>query len=102
MQQEISMVYLSEAQPFSPIFRAFRSPGRSSVTNIGRTGDLIVLEKAGNEVTVITSEENSPCVEELRKALLKGKKISVRVTERGELHRLFTRICNFFGFTQAQ
>jgi hypothetical protein len=68
----------------------------------GSTGDLIVLEKAGNEVTVITSEENSPCVEELRKALLKDKKISVRVTERGELHRLFTRICNFFGFTQAQ
>jgi len=63
----------------------------------GSTGDFIVLEKAGNEVTVITCEENSPCVDELRKELLKDKKISVKVTEKEELHRLFARICNFFG-----
>jgi hypothetical protein len=101
MQQEIAMVYLSEANPFPQYFTS--SDLRSMLCESqGSTGDLIVLEKAGNEVTVITSEENSPCVQELRKALLKGKKISVRVTERGELHRLFTRICNFFGFTQAQ
>jgi hypothetical protein len=101
MQQEISMVYLSEGNPFPQYFAP--SDLLEIVGDKYRsTGNLIVLEKAGNEVTVITSEENSPCVEELRKALLKGKKISVRVTERGELHRLFTRICNFFGFTQAQ
>jgi hypothetical protein len=101
MQQEIAMVYLSEANPFPQYFAP--SELMSIVGEKYRSaGDLIVLEKAGNEVTVIISEENSPCVEELRKALLKDKKISVKVTEKGELHRLFTRICNFFGFTQAQ
>ena len=101
MQQEIAMVYLSEAKPCPQYFTS--SDLRLMLgERQGSTGDLIVLEKAGNEVTVITSEENSPCVDELRKALLKDKKISVKVTEKGELHRLFTRICNFFGFTQAQ
>ena len=61
-----------------------------------------MLEKADNEVTVIISEEDSPCVDELRRVLLKDKKISVKVTEKGEIHRFFTKICNFFGFTQAQ
>ena len=100
MQQEITMVYLSEANPFPQYFTSSDLQSMLGARQ-GSTGDLIVLEKAGNEVTVITSEENSPCVDELRKALLKDKKISVRVTEKGELHRLFTRICTFFGFTQA-
>lgn len=96
MQQEISMVYLSEGNPFPQYFTS--SDLRSMVgERQGSIGDLIVLEKAGNEVTVITSEENSPCVDGLRKEFLKDKKISVKVTEKGDLHRLFTRICNFFG-----
>jgi hypothetical protein len=96
MQQEISMVYLSESNPFPQYFTP--SDLRLMVgKKWGSTGDFIVLEKAGNEVTVITCEENSPCVDELRKELLKDKKISVKVTEKGELHHLFTRICNFFG-----
>jgi hypothetical protein len=96
MQQEISMVYLNEGNPFPQYFTS--SDLRSMVgERRGSIGDLIVLEKAGNEVTVITSEENSPCVDELRKEFLKDKKISVKITEKGDLHRLFTRICNFFG-----
>jgi hypothetical protein len=96
MQQEISMVYLSECNPFPQYFTS--SDLRSMVgERQGSIGDLIVVEKAGNEVTVITSEENAPCVDELRKELLKDKKISVKVTEKRDLHRLFNRICNFFG-----
>lgn len=97
MQQEISMVYLNERLPFPRYFTP--SDLRSLVgEGYGAAGDLIVLEKAGNEVTVITTEENSPCVDALSRELLKGKKISVRVTERRELHRLITKIHDFFGF----
>jgi hypothetical protein len=97
MEQEISMVYLNERIPFPRYFTP--SDLRSIVgEKYCSTGDLIVLEKAGNKVTVITSEENFPCVDELSKALLQGKKISVRVTDKGELHRLLKKICNFFGF----
>ena len=97
MQQAISMVYLNERMPFPRYFTP--SDLRSLVgERYGADGDLIVLEKAGNEVTVITTEENSPCVDALSRALLKGKKISVRVAEERELHRLITKIHDFFGF----
>jgi len=97
MEQEISMVYLNERVPFPRYFTP--SDLRSLVgERYGATGDLIVLEKAGNEVTVITTEENSPCVVALSEALLKGKKISVRITEKRELQRLITKIHDFFGF----
>jgi len=97
MQQGISMVYLNERVPFPRYFTP--SDLRSLVgESYGAACDLIVLEKTGNEVTVITTEENSPCVDELSKALLKGKKISVRVTEKREIQRLITKIHDFFGF----
>jgi len=97
MEQEISMVYLNERVPFPRYFTP--SDLRSLVgERYGATGDLIVLEKAGNEVTVITTEENSPCVVALSEALLKGKKISVRITDKRELQRLITKIHDFFGF----
>ena len=80
MQQEISMVYLNENMPFPRYFTP--SDLRSLVGDEHfPTGDLIVLEKAGNTVTVITSEGNSPCVSELSKAILKGKKVSVKLAE---------------------
>jgi hypothetical protein len=97
MKQEISMVYLNERTPFPRYFTP--SDLRSIVGEKYRsTGELIVLEKAGDEVTVITSEEDSLCVEDLRKMFLRDKKISVRVTDKGELHKLLKKICNFFGF----
>jgi len=64
----------------------------------GAAGDLIVREKAGNEVTLITTGLSSPCVDELSKALRKGKKISVRVADRRELHRQITKIHDISGF----
>ena len=97
MQQEISMVYLNERVPFPRYFTP--SDLRSLVgERYGAAGDLIVLEKTGNEVTVIATEENSPCVDALSKALVKGKKITVRIAEKRELHRLITKIHDFFGF----
>jgi hypothetical protein len=97
MEQQISMVYLNERIPFPRYFTP--SDFRSIVgEKYSSDGNLIVLEKACNEVTVLTSEENSPCVDELSKALLKGKKISVRVADKQELHRLVTKICDFFGY----
>ena len=61
--------------------------------------ELIVLEKTGNEVTVIATEENYPVwMNELSKAFLKGKKISVRVAEKRELQRLIMKIHDFFGY----
>ena len=99
MKQDVSMVYLSESMPFPRYFTL--SDLRSLVGEEHcPAGDLIVLEKAGNSVTVITSEDNFPCVGELSKVILKGKKISVKISEEREIHQLFTRICNFFGFTR--
>ncbi len=99
MKQDVSMVYLSENMPFPRYFTL--SDLRSLVGEEHcPSGDLIVLEKAGNSVTVITSEENSPCVGELSKVILKDKKISVKISEEREIHQLFTRICIFFGFTR--
>jgi hypothetical protein len=97
MQQEISMVYMNERIPFP---RYFTPSDLSSLVGekYGAAGDLIVLEKTGSEVTVITTEENSPFVDELSKALLKGKKVSVRVTERREIQQLIAKIRDFFGF----
>ena len=101
MQQQISMVYLNENVPFPRYFTP--SDLRSLVGEEHcPSGELIVLEKTGNAVTVIMSEENPPCVSELRKAILKGKKVSVKVAEERELHQLFTRICRFFGFTRQR
>lgn len=101
MQQEVSMVYLNENLPFPRYFTP--SDLRSLVGDeYCLSGDLIVLEKAGNAVTVITSEGNSPCVSELSKAILKGKKVSVKVAEERELHRLFTRICRYFGLSRQR
>jgi thioredoxin reductase len=97
MEQQISMVYLNERMPFPRYFTP--SDLRLIVGEKYRSAEeLIVLEKAGDEVTVITSEEDSLCVEELRKLFLRNKKISVRVTDKGELHKLLKKICNFFGF----
>jgi hypothetical protein len=97
MEQEISMVYLNERMPFPRYFTP--SDLRSIVgEEYGSTGELIVLEKAGNEVTVITSEEDSLCVEELRRLFLRDKKVSIRVTDKGKLHQLLKKICNFFGY----
>lgn len=97
MRQDVSMVYLSEKFPFPRYFTP--SDLRSLVGEEHcPAGDLIVLEKADNAVTVITSEANSPCVSELSKAILRGKNVSVKVTEERELHQLFTHICRFFGF----
>jgi hypothetical protein len=97
MEQEISMVYLNECRPFPRYFTP--SDLRSIVGEECRpTGELIVVEKAGDEVTVITSEEDSLCVEELRKLFLRDKNVSVKVAEKGELHKLFIKICNFFGY----
>jgi len=77
MQQEISIVFLNEGNPFPRYFTP--ADLRSIIGEKYRsTGDLIVLEKAGNEVTVITSEENSLWVDELSKTLLKGKTVSVK------------------------
>jgi len=97
MEQEISMVYLNERMPFP---RYFTPTDLKSIVGekYSSAGELVVLEKAGDEVTVITSEEDSLCVEELRKLFLRDKKISVKVTDKGELHRLLTKICNFFGY----
>ncbi len=97
MEQAISVVYLNERTPFPRYLT--QSDLRSIVGEEYRSnGELIVLEKAGNEVIVITSEEDSLCVEELRKMFMRNKKISVRVTDKGELHKLLKKICNFFGF----
>jgi hypothetical protein len=97
MEQEISMVYLNERMPFPRYFTP--TDLKSIVGEKGSSaGELLVLEKAGDEVTVITSEEDSLCVEELRKLFLREKKISVKVTDKGELHKLLTKICNFFGY----
>jgi hypothetical protein len=97
MQQEISMVYLNERVPFPRYFTP--SDLRSLVgERYDAASDLILLEKAGNEVTVITTEENSLFVDALSKALLKGKKVSVRLTEKRELQRLIAKIHDFFGF----
>lgn len=72
MQQEISMVYLNKRVPFPRYFTP--SDLRSLVgERYGAAGDLLVLEKTGNEVTVIATEENSPCVDALSKALLAGR-----------------------------
>ena len=97
MQQEISMVYMNERMPFPRYFTP--SDLRALIgEKYCAARDLIVLERAGNEVTVITTEENAPCVDELRKALLKDKTVSVRVAEKRELQRLVTKIHDFFGF----
>lgn len=97
MEQAISVVYLNERTPFPRYLT--QSDLRSIVgEEYHLTGELIVLEKAGDEVTVITSEEDSPCVEELGRMFLRDKKISVRVTDKGELHKLLTKIFNFFGY----
>jgi hypothetical protein len=101
MEQEISMVYLNERMPFPQYFTS--SDLRSLVGEEHcAAGDLIVMEKDRNEVTVITSEEDSLCVEELRKVFLKDKKISVKVTKKKELHQLFTKICDFFGLIHSR
>lgn len=98
MQQEATMVCLNERMPFP---RYFTPMDLRSM--IGETcfpdGDLIVLEKGGGRVTVITCEENIPCVDELGKALLRGKVVSVRLAEKQHVHRLVTEICQFFGFS---
>lgn len=101
MQREVSMVYLNENLPFP---RYFTSSDLRSLVGEEHcpAGDLIVLERAGNAVTVIMSEENTPCVSELSKAILKGKQVSVKVAEERELHQLFTKICRFFGFTRER
>jgi hypothetical protein len=101
MEQEISMVYLNERMPFP---RYFTPTDLKSIVGekCGSAGELLVLEKAGDEVTVITSEEDSLCVEELRKLFLRDKKISVKVTDKGELHQLLTKIRNFFGLTHSR
>lgn len=97
MHQKISMVCLNERVPIPRYFTP--SDFRSLVgERYGAAGDLIVREKAGNEVTVITTGESSPGVDESNKALLKGKKISIRVAYRRELHRLITKIHDIFGF----
>ncbi len=97
MEQEISMVYLNERMPFPRYFTS--SDLRSIVGEEYRsTGEMIVLEKADNEVIMITSEEDSNSVEELRKMFMRNKNISVRVTDKGKLHKLLKKICNFFGF----
>ena len=81
MKQEISMVYLNERVPFP---RYFTSSDLRSIVGEGHcaAGNLIVMEKGRDEVTVITSEEDFLCVEELRKVFLKDKKISVKVTKK--------------------
>jgi hypothetical protein len=101
MEQQISMICLNERSPFP---RYFTSSDLKMVVGERHcvAGDLIVLEKGRDEVTVITSEEDSLCVEELRKLFLRDKNVSVRVTEKGELHRLFTKICNFFGLVPSK
>jgi hypothetical protein len=99
MRQDASIVYLSENMPFPRYFTP--SDLRSLVGEEHcPAGDIIVLEKAGNSVTVITSEGNSPCVGALSEVILRGKKISVKIAEEREIQQLFTRICNFFGFTR--
>jgi hypothetical protein len=97
MQQEVSMIYLDERMPFP---RYFTHSDLMSLVGerYSAACDLIVLEKADNEVTVITTEENTPCVDELSKAILKGKKVTVRVTGKREIHSLITKIHDFFGF----
>ncbi|NPV05972.1 MAG: hypothetical protein HPY67_14730 [Syntrophaceae bacterium] len=95
------MVYLNESLPFPRFYTA--SELRSLVGEEHcPSGELIVLEKPGDAVTVIMGEENPPCVGELQKAILRGKQVSVKVTEERELHKLFMRICLFFGFPRQK
>ncbi|HET6488974.1 MAG TPA: hypothetical protein VFG28_04365 [Syntrophales bacterium] len=97
MEQKISMVYLNERIPFPKYFTP--SHLQSLVGEKYHTaGELIVLEKAGDEVTVITSEEDFLCVDELSKAFLKGKNVSVRVADKRDLQRFLKKIFNFFGY----
>ncbi|HQL89458.1 MAG TPA: hypothetical protein PLQ15_02565 [Syntrophales bacterium] len=95
------MIYMSESMPFPRHFTA--SDLRSMVGEEHcPTGELIVLEKAGDAVTVITTEENASCVGRLSRGLLKGKKVSVKVADEENLRRLFSRICRFFGLDPAR
>lgn len=101
MQREVSMVYLNENLPFPRYFTPSDLKALVGEEHCP-SGELIVLEKTGNAVTVIMSKENPPCVSELQRTILKGKKVSVKVAEERELHRLFTRISRFFGFSRQQ
>ena len=101
MRQEGSLIYMSESMPFPRHFTA--SDLRSMVGEEHcPAGELIVLEKAGDAVTVITTAENAPCVGGLSRALLKDKNVSVKVANEQSLRRLFSRICRFFGLTPAR
>ncbi len=101
MRQEGSLIYMSESMPFPRHFTA--SDLRSMVGEEHcPAGELIVLEKAGDAVTVITTEENASCVGRLSRGLLKGKKVSVKVADEENLRRLFSRICRFFGLSPAR
>ncbi|MBK7550277.1 MAG: hypothetical protein IPI61_00665 [Syntrophaceae bacterium] len=95
MAQDVAMVYMHEDMPCP---RYFNSADLRSLVGEEHcpASDLIVLEKSDDAVIVITNQGDSPCIGELGRAILKGKKISVRVTEEKELRRLFVRICDFF------
>ena len=101
MRQEGSLIYMSENMPFPRHFTA--SDLRSLVGEEHcPAGELIVVEKAGDAVTVITTVESAPCVAGLGRSLLKGKSVSVKVADEQNLRQLFSRICQFFGLTAAR
>ncbi len=99
MQQEISMVYLSEQLPFPQYFTP-ADLGSMMGERFCSVRDLVVLEKGRNEITVITSEEDSSCADALGKALFNGKNITVKVTDKQEIHQFFTKVCDYFGLVR--
>ena len=101
MRQEGSLIYMSENMP---IPRHFTASDLQSLVGEEHcpAGELIVLEKAGDAVTVIATAESAPCVAGLGRALLKGKNVSVKVADEQSLRQLFSRICQFFGLTSAR
>jgi hypothetical protein len=99
MQQDISMVYLNEHHPVPQCFTP-ADIGSILGDRYCSVRDLVVLEKDHNEITVITTVEDSICADELTRTLFNGKNITVKVTERQEIHQFFTKICDYFGLVR--
>ena len=100
MKQQVSIVYLTEK---IPIAQMSMLTGMQEV--IGEkycnNHNLIVLENSDAEIKILLAKENVFCIDELSKALPKGKRINAMLVEKEEILRLFTRIYDLFGMNHG-
>jgi hypothetical protein len=96
MNQQVSIVYLTEKIPFA---KHCLSSGMNEAVGekYCNNHNIIVLENSAEEIKIVLAKENLFCIDELRKVLPKEKRINAMLVEKEEILRIFAGIYDLFS-----